>query len=90
MPDDETLEVIKEEYEKKLKEQRAEYDKKLEDQRDEYEKKLADQKEEHKQDIRDLFAGRKEVPNPEPEKSDEDKALDALRKRFNIKIGDNK
>lgn len=88
MPDKETLEVIREEYEKKLAEEREEYEQKLEQQRTEYEQKLAQQKEEHKQDIRDLFAGRKEAPAPRPEKSDEDKTLDALRKRFKIKQGE--
>lgn len=89
MADEQTLEVIREEYEKKLAEEREKHEQELAAQRTEYEQKLAQQKEEHKQDIRDLFAGRKEAPAPEPEKSDEDKTLDALRKRFNIK-GDNK
>lgn len=88
MLDKETLEVIKEEYEKKLAEEREKHEQELVALRSEYEKKLAQQKEEHKQDIRDLFAGRKEAPAPAPEKSDEDKTLDALRKRFKIKQGE--
>lgn len=88
MADEQTLEVIREEYEKKLAEEREKHEQELAAQRNEYEQKLAQQKEEHKQDIRDLFAGRKEAPAPAPEKSDEDKTLDALRKRFKIKQGE--
>ena len=84
MPDEETIATIKEEYEKQLEAQKAEYEKLLEAQKAEYEKQLEAQKEEHKQDIRALFAGRKETPAPTPEKSDDEKMLDALRKRFNL------
>ena len=73
MADEATIATIKEEYEKQLEAQKAEYEKQLEA-----------QKEEHKQDIRDLFAGRKETPAPTPEKSDDEKMLDALRIRFNL------
>ena len=84
MADEATIATIKEEYEKQLEAQKAEYEKQLEAQKAEYEQRLEAQKEEHKQDIRDLFAGRKDHPAPEPEKSDMEKSLDALRKRFKL------
>ena len=67
-----------------------EYEKKLQEQKDDYEKRLKDEQEKHNQEIRSIISGKKELQNPVGEEDEEEEkdffTIEIEKTKKNLKL----